>query len=56
MDSENDAILREPPTAGNELDTLLGALERQRGYVAWKCGNLDAAGLRGDAERHAQHP
>jgi len=46
MDSDSEAILREPPVAGNELDTLLGALERQRGYVAWKCGNLDSAGLR----------
>jgi len=27
MDSDSDAILREPPAAGNELDTLLGALE-----------------------------
>ncbi|SNT28351.1 Protein of unknown function [Asanoa hainanensis] len=35
-----------PPAAGNEVDTLLGALERQRGYIAWKCGGLDAAGLR----------
>jgi hypothetical protein len=46
MDTDSDAILREPPVAGNELDTLLGALERQRGYLAWKCGNLDSAGLR----------
>jgi hypothetical protein len=46
MDSDSEAILREPPAAGNELDTLLGALERQRGYLAWKCGNLDSAGLR----------
>jgi hypothetical protein len=46
MDIDSDAIPREPPAAGNELDTLLGALERQRGYVAWKCGNLDPAGLR----------
>jgi hypothetical protein len=46
MDSDSEVILREPPAAGNELDTLLGALERQRGYVAWKCGNLDSAGLR----------
>lgn len=38
--------LTEPPAAGNELDTLLGALERQRRYIAWKCGGLDAAGLR----------
>jgi Protein of unknown function (DUF664) len=46
MDTDSDAILREPPVAGNELDTLVGALERQRGYLAWKCGNLDSAGLR----------
>jgi len=46
MDSDSDAILREPPMAGNERDTLLGALDRQRRYVAWKCGNLNSAGLR----------
>jgi uncharacterized damage-inducible protein DinB len=46
MDSDSNAILREPPMAGDELGTLLGALERQRRYVAWKCGNLDTAGLR----------
>jgi hypothetical protein len=39
-------ILQEPPAAGSEAETLLGALERQRRYVAWKCGNLDQAGLR----------
>jgi hypothetical protein len=44
MDSE--AIVREPPVAGNELDTLLGSLERQRRYIAWKCGGLDSAGMR----------
>src|SRR5579859_3304956 len=43
---DTDPILREPPVAGSEASTLLGALERQRRYVAWKCGNLDAAGLR----------
>jgi uncharacterized damage-inducible protein DinB len=47
---DSDAILTEPPIAGNEADTLLGALERQRRYVAWKCGKLDSAGL------HATHP
>lgn len=46
MDSDSDTLLRQPPAAGNEVDTLLGALERQRAYVAWKCGNLDSAGLR----------
>jgi hypothetical protein len=37
--------MREPPVAGNEADTLLGSLERQRRIFGWKCGNLDAAGL-----------
>ncbi|MFD2082602.1 mycothiol transferase [Actinopolymorpha cephalotaxi] len=46
MSNDSGAILREPPVAGTELDTLLGTLERLRGYVAWKCGGLDQAGLR----------
>jgi len=45
MDDKSDVILQEPPVAGNEVDTLLGALERQRRYLAWKSGNLDSAGL-----------
>jgi uncharacterized damage-inducible protein DinB len=36
----------EPPVAGDETATFLGSLERQRAIVAWKCGELDAAGLR----------
>src|SRR5882757_7573696 len=36
----------EPPIAGDETATLLGSLERQRATFAWKCGGLDAAGLR----------
>lgn len=32
--------------AGTEVDTLVGALERQRRTLAWKCGGLDAAGMR----------
>jgi hypothetical protein len=39
-------ILREPPLAGDETATLLGSLERQRRTLAWKCGGLDAAGMR----------
>ena len=35
-----------PPAAGDETATLLGALERNRATLAWKCGGLDAAGLR----------
>jgi uncharacterized damage-inducible protein DinB len=45
-DDANVTLLQEPPLAGNEADTLIGALERQRRYLAWKCGNLDSAGLR----------
>jgi hypothetical protein len=37
--------LTEPPVAGNEVDTLLGSLERQRATFAWKAGGLDAEGL-----------
>ena len=36
----------EPPVAGDETATLLGSLERQRAIFVWKCGGLDAAGLR----------
>ena len=36
----------EPPFAGNEVETLLGALERQRSYIAWKCGGLEPEGMR----------
>jgi pimeloyl-ACP methyl ester carboxylesterase len=35
-----------PPVAGDEIATLLGALERNRATLAWKCGGLDAAGMR----------
>jgi hypothetical protein len=44
VDGDTSVIMQEPPVAGNEADTLLGALERQRRYAAWKCGNLDSAG------------
>jgi hypothetical protein len=36
----------EPPVAGDETATLLGSLERQRATLAWKCGGLDAPGMR----------
>lgn len=38
--------LTAPPTAGTEIETLLGAVERQRRTFAWKAGELDAASLR----------
>ena len=37
------------PVAGDETATLLGALDRERAILAWKCGELDAAGLRATA-------
>ncbi|HEY1319835.1 MAG TPA: DUF664 domain-containing protein [Streptosporangiaceae bacterium] len=39
----------EPPVAGDETATLLGSLDRQRAIFGWKCGGLDAAGLRATA-------
>src|SRR5262252_3621191 len=39
-------LIRRPPVAGSEVETLIGSLERQRATFAWKCGGLDAAGLR----------
>ena len=39
----------EPPVAGDETATLLGSLDRERAIFAWKCGGLDAAGLRATA-------
>src|ERR1700733_4375013 len=45
-DDSSEGILREPPVAGTEAETLIGSLERQRRTFAWKCGGLDAAGLR----------
>ncbi|MCU1676097.1 MAG: mini-circle protein [Frankiales bacterium] len=46
MTQPDELIPREPPIAGDETATLLGSLERQRATLAWKCGGLDAAGLR----------
>jgi Protein of unknown function (DUF664) len=46
MTQSDEQIWTEPPMAGDETATLLGSLERQRAILAWKCGKLDAAGLR----------
>ncbi|CAN5733181.1 hypothetical protein BH18ACT15_BH18ACT15_04730 [soil metagenome] len=46
MTSPDEQGHPEPPLAGDETATLLGSLERQRATLAWKCGGLDAAGLR----------
>jgi hypothetical protein len=45
MSGSEEQVLREPPVAGNEIDTLLGSLERQRATFAWKTGGLDSSGL-----------
>jgi hypothetical protein len=37
---------QEPPLAGTEVDALVGSLNRMRGYLLWKCGGLDADGIR----------
>lgn len=36
----------EPPTAGAEVEHLIGALDRQRWTFRWKADGLDTAGLR----------
>src|SRR3954451_5054001 len=46
MTDADETILTEPPVAGDETATLLGSLERQRATFAWKCGGVDAAGMR----------
>jgi hypothetical protein len=51
MSDNNQSVLREPPVAGDETATLLGSLERQRAIFAWKCGALDAAGVRATRRR-----
>jgi len=46
MSLNNKPVLPGPPAAGTEVDTLIGSMERQRRTFAWKCGDLDAVGLR----------
>ena len=36
----------EPPLAGDEAATVFGFLDYQRATLAWKCADLDQAGLR----------
>ncbi|MGW6396127.1 DinB family protein [Streptomyces sp. NPDC055103] len=43
----------EPPLAGTEAEAVLGALERQRATLAWKCSGLDAFGLRATVGKSA---
>ncbi|MFI6826713.1 DinB family protein [Kribbella sp. NPDC050241] len=37
--------MTELPAAGDEIQTLLGVLDRNRRTFAWKCFGLDAAGM-----------
>lgn len=46
MADTNNETYVDPPLAGDEAAALVGSLERQRAIFAWKCGGLDAAGLR----------
>jgi uncharacterized damage-inducible protein DinB len=46
MSHDNEPGYPEPPAVGGEVATLLGSLERQRATLAWKCADLDAAGMR----------
>lgn len=39
-------IGQEPQLAGTEVEALIGSLDRMRGYLIWKCGGLDAEGIR----------
>ena len=41
-----DTTFRDPPILADEVDGLMFALDRVRAQFAWKCGALDAAGLR----------
>ena len=36
----------DPPLTGDDATSIVAALERQRATLAWKCGGLDADGLR----------
>lgn len=36
----------DPPLTGDDATAIVASLERQRATLAWKCGGLDADGLR----------
>jgi hypothetical protein len=42
----DDTTIHEPAMTAGETEMLLFALDRSRAQFAWKCGGLDAAGLR----------
>lgn len=45
-DNVLDTTINEPSMTADEVEMLLFALERARAQFAWKCGGLDADGLR----------
>lgn len=46
QDTALDTTIHEPSMTAGEAEMLLFALDRSRAQFAWKCGGLDAAGLR----------
>ena len=56
MTDQSDQGCPEPPLAGDDTSAVLGSLERQRWLFAWKCGGLDAAGLRATLPPLDDHP
>ena len=46
MTGSAELFQSEPPLAGTEIEALVGSLNRMRTYLLWKCGGLDAAGIR----------
>jgi len=46
MSDPNAEPWPEPPLAADEATAIVAALDRQRATLAWKCGGLDADGLR----------
>ena len=45
-DTVLDTTIHSPSMTAGEVDMLLFAVDRSRAQFAWKCGGLDAAGLR----------
>lgn len=46
MTDTQGQIYADTPLAGDEAAGLIGTLERMRVLIEWKCGGLDAAGMR----------
>lgn len=46
MTGSPNVFQTETPLAGSEAEAIVGSLNRMRAYLLWKCGGLDAAGIR----------